>query len=194
MGIEQVTKYLSQVVTYVTPGPKAKEIISKYRFQRSAALSYLGPLIMGEDKICGWCNEIVLTGRQQKYCSHNCLNSAHFNFYPQHPATKIFILFHLQQCACAGCGVTFEDFFEDKAKRIDERLRLDNEKWRHRLNLPEYKGLGYWHLGDNTGHIIQVDHKEAIFRGGDGIGLENIQVLCLQCHKDKTKKERSCHR
>ena len=34
---------------------------------------------------------------------------------------------------------------------------------------------------------VEVDHKIAIMNGGDEFDKENLQVLCYQCHKDKTR-------
>ena len=35
---------------------------------------------------------------------------------------------------------------------------------------------------------LQVDHKMPLSKGG-GNGMENLQVLCLKCHEEKTKGE-----
>lgn len=40
-------------------------------------------------------------------------------------------------------------------------------------------------LGEVTD--LEVDHILAICKGGGGLGLWNFQLLCKDCHKDKTK-------
>ncbi len=36
----------------------------------------------------------------------------------------------------------------------------------------------------------QADHIIPIFKGGGGLGLENYQTLCVQCHSNKTLLDR----
>ena len=36
---------------------------------------------------------------------------------------------------------------------------------------------------------LDVDHKLAVINGGGGMWLENYQLLCKKCHKEKTKKD-----
>jgi 5-methylcytosine-specific restriction endonuclease McrA len=37
---------------------------------------------------------------------------------------------------------------------------------------------------------IEVDHMVPIFKGGQSLGHENLQLLCYQCHKIKSVEER----
>lgn len=37
---------------------------------------------------------------------------------------------------------------------------------------------------------IEVDHMTPIFKGGQSLGHENLQLLCRQCHKIKSVEER----
>lgn len=36
---------------------------------------------------------------------------------------------------------------------------------------------------------LQVDHIHPIHKGGGGMGLWNFQLLCVSCHKEKTKQD-----
>jgi 5-methylcytosine-specific restriction endonuclease McrA len=49
--------------------------------------------------------------------------------------------------------------------------------------------VSYFQIGDNTGDRWQVDHIIPIHNGGAGVGLSNVQVLCVECHKKKTARE-----
>lgn len=35
----------------------------------------------------------------------------------------------------------------------------------------------------------QADHIVPVYKGGGGCGIENFQTLCLDCHKEKTRKD-----
>jgi len=38
-------------------------------------------------------------------------------------------------------------------------------------------------------NAIHKDHKIPVHKGGGGCWLDNYQLLCDDCHKDKTKKD-----
>jgi len=60
---------------------------------------------------------------------------------------------------CKDCGVRHVGHYE--------RLKLDYEK------------EGY----------LQVDHIMPVAVGGDSLDLDNLQTLCIDCHKEKTKED-----
>jgi len=46
----------------------------------------------------------------------------------------------------------------------------------------------------NCGEITKnwhADHIFPVFRGGGACGLDNFQTLCVDCHKEKTRKDLS---
>lgn len=99
---------------------------------------------------------------------------------------KMFILITLQDCACTGCGECFDDKLKELA---DSWWRVIQDRQQSGI-WKEYKAVPLSLLGDNTGNLWHVDHIIPIFRGGAGVGIENIQVLCVKCHKKKTIRER----
>ena len=104
-----------------------------------------------------------------------------------------------QAFGCAGCGISFEEEIRKRTREIWEREnRLGaliytfhpfNSKKRTAED-PESK-VTYYQIGDNTGHIHQTDHIIPVHKGGDGIAPENLQVLCVPCHKKKTREDHS---
>ena len=40
--------------------------------------------------------------------------------------------------------------------------------------------------------LWDADHIRAVVEGGGECGLENMQTLCLWCHRDKTAAMRKC--
>ena len=65
--------------------------------------------------------------------------------------------------------------------------------------VPKYIAHALWNRAqgrcENAGcaatHNLQIDHKQAFSRGG-GHGIENLQLLCPSCHKQKTLREFGC--
>lgn len=159
------------------PGPRARAIIEAHGSVRGMTKEKLQPV----DGLCCWCEERPIKRKRGKYCSPDCNESALFNCYPQTPSAKAFILVQLQACACARCGQSYED--EIKA-RIAKWVKL-NEQW---FKKPD-RAVTYWQIGNNTGDIWHVDHIHPIHKGGAGAGLANIQVLCVPCHKAKTRDD-----
>jgi hypothetical protein len=137
------------------------------------------------DHFCSWCNEMPIPRSKRKYCSEDCQKSAMMYCNPQSPATKAWLLINRQMCSCAGCGLSFED---DLIDRIQRQARHYIKMQMKGYNYPDR--VSYHAIGDNWGEETQVDHIHPIFKGGDGIGLKNIQVLCRECHKRKTVEER----
>jgi hypothetical protein len=73
-----------------------------------------------------------------------------------------------------------------------KRLLCENQKNQcancHKRLLPEYLGLVmYDDVNKRWGQYCHVDHKQELTGEGDN-DLTNLQLLCLKCHKKKTKR------
>lgn len=174
-----------EVVRFVYPGPIALQAIEAKPSVRAFALSDLPPT-----KVCHWCNAHPITPPKRKYCSEDCTRSAYLFCYPQNPATKMYVFLQLQDCVCVGCGECFDDQVRELVEghwSLLERRKAD-PSWAKYVEGVNHVSLAT--LGDGTGHRWQVDHIIPIFRGGRGVCIENIQVLCEPCHRKKTARER----
>lgn len=181
---DELKKALGQVevLNYVEPGPVALQELNKHRTRRNFQLDKLKPTY---DNFCAWCNEMPIPRSKRKYCSEDCQKSAMIYSNPQSPGTKAYLLITRQSCACAACGVSFEDELISRIQRTAQHyIRMQMKGY----NYPDR--VSYHAIGDNWGEHTQVDHIHPIFKGGDGIGLKNVQVLCYDCHLAKTIKER----
>lgn len=166
----------------IYPGPYALQAIEAKPRVRSFSLSSLPNL-----KVCVWCNVSRISKPRRRYCSQDCVDAAVLFCNPQSPATKMYILLQLQDCTCVGCGEIYEEMI---SQRVESLWNLIQERKKHNLWL-DTKHVSLAMLGDNTGAIWHVDHIIPIFRGGRGVCIENVQVLCVRCHKRKTIRERS---
>jgi 5-methylcytosine-specific restriction endonuclease McrA len=163
----------------VTPGPHASAtLLARPAWQKR----YACPRdLKNVDGLCAWCNKEPPTKRSKRYCSKVCKESANFFCYPQHASTKAFLLIHRQNCACARCGLSFE---EEIAEHIRRRLRMKPGE-----ELKAAEKVTLWQVGYETGNHWHVDHIVPIWKGGSGVGIDNVQVLCVPCHKRKTAEE-----
>lgn len=116
--------------------------------------------LKGEKGLCKWCM-VVVDKTRKKYCSKECKDSAWAFFYPQKYAYTY--LFQRQEGKCAHCGYDFSS----KIK-----------KW--------YYSHGGYNVADNG----DVDHIIPIHKGGEILGIENLQLLCRDCHIIKSSNER----
>jgi 5-methylcytosine-specific restriction endonuclease McrA len=135
------------------------------------------------NRYCVWCMKGKLHHGSQKYCSDPCRTSAFALMNPQ-TEVAIHILLHRQEYKCNDCG---HDYMDDIIQ-IQERLKTTNHKYT--ISEPNYYLI--WRLKSKHWRkqtALEVDHIEAIALGGQGIGLDNHQVLCKACHKEKTKKD-----
>ncbi|KKL88278.1 hypothetical protein LCGC14_1926330 [marine sediment metagenome] len=80
---------------------------------------------------------------------------------------------------------------EDYAKAMDDNHIVDElGSWGGIKGVPDRPKThaGYY------GHAFEVDHIQAIVNGGTDFDEKNLQVLCVDCHKDKTKKDMKLRR
>jgi 5-methylcytosine-specific restriction endonuclease McrA len=162
--------------SFKIPGKEAIKVLLPYLSCRQHSLDELKV----HDGICAWCNEDPVKKPRKKYCSDNCSESAFIFCYPQSPSAKSWILVNRQNFACCGCGLSF---YEDFEKRLKHYIETYPQFWAKKQKLT----LHYFSF--NKGWKWQADHIKPIFLGGQGLGLDNIQVLCTDCHKRKTKTE-----
>lgn len=166
------------IPTLVLPGPLSLQRLEKQKHRRSMCLDEFKKT----DDNCAWCNTTKVISKRRKYCNSHCSDSANMWTYPQKNSAKGFLLYR-QLWACAGCGESYEDHFK---KRAEQCIKTAHQwKWPNPDKVPFYR------LMDCTGHILHVDHIISIHHGGDGIGLNNVQVLCVKCHYAKSVYDRS---
>lgn len=167
----------------VQPGPVASELLAPCMKNRWSAAGKLRTVSSPTGDLCAWCNLQHVANGKQKYCSIACQQSAYCFVKPQCPTFKALVFIKKQHCMCPGCGEDFEDLI---AGIINRRA-----SWALRNNqfASQYDGVS-WHLvGSSIGEKFHVDHIVPIWKGGDGIGYQNVQVLCVPCHKKKTAME-----
>ena len=173
--------------------PKVEELIKSIT-NRSYNLDSLKPIRLEElnekgkpKKLCAWCANVEIFKSSQKYCSVDCSSSAMASFYPQKEDSLRFLLVR-QDWKCLNCQYDYRPTMQaildkEKAKYPSTPdIALENLHWyylkRLKRNIPRNKKP-------------EVDHILAISKGGPSLGLDNVRILCFDCHKEKTKKDLS---
>lgn len=188
MTIDEAIRKIEHFV-FIEPGLLAKSIVRNFKKQRHANLDKLR--IKGKDRCC-WCNVGKIVAPKKRYCTENCRDSAFIYCNPNVPTSKGYLLIQRQSCACAGCGLSYESEIIAKIELYEKtRDEYNNCERRKEIGVtPWPEKAPYHYIFHGTGDWIQVDHIQPIFKGGWGIGLHNVQVLCVDCHKIKTIKEK----
>jgi len=111
---------------------------------------------------CRWCGNPVPKGRR-RWCSQRCVDEFTIRAWPSHVRH---IVFRRDKGVCAICHIDNE---AERAKVAEAR----QEGWRQR------KAALRW----------EVDHIVPVGDGGGGCGLDNLQTLCVPCHRAKTARQ-----
>lgn len=96
-------------------------------------------------------------------------------------------------CAC-GCGIKLKGRQKKWAsKECCSNFYAQYEIYRGNAtvirNQVYYRDKGYCRMCGVLDYNWQADHIIPVHKGGGACGLENFQTLCLDCHKEKTKKD-----
>ena len=179
---------------FISPGnPKVLELTKSVR-ERSYNLSCIQPIkleeldLKGKNKrLCAWCAITEVFHGNRKYCSTNCSNSAMAWAYPQKEDSLRFLLIR-QDWKCADCQFDYRlvmnEIVEREYKRCPEtpRVPLEDLAWYYFKRLKRKTEYG---------RKPEIDHIIPIYKNGESLGIDNHQILCYSCHKDKTKKDLS---
>lgn len=182
---------LLEILSHTEPCERTRVQIQEHGSDRFKNLSSLDH----EKGHCVWC-ATKLQGKKRRWCSETCVRSAQFHCHPQDPSSKIYRLIFKQQWACARCGESYEDIIRKMIRDTYEKMnRIGSYGWQHDGRFrprtaedPERK-ISLHLVGYGTGDRWQTDHIIPIHKGGKGIANENLQTLCVPCHKAKTRDD-----
>lgn len=81
-----------------------------------------------------------------------------------------------------------DDWYNERYATIfkEDATKSDAEDYakRHKIKIPDIP-VSY----DLKKYAYEVDHRVAIVNGGAEFAIDNLQVLCVECHKEKTKSD-----
>jgi len=156
---------------------------------RQVRLAELPKYFVDGQSFCTWCHlGGPLKHHAQRYCSDDCRMSANMWSNPQSYLAKAYILINNQDCACTLCGFCYEHRI---LKYIETKEKAALEPKSSTPSLYKDIKIHLWGVGYNlsTHHDLEMDHIIPIHKKGQGIGLDNVQAVCRQCHKEKTYQD-----
>lgn len=126
--------------------------------------------------ICRWCS-LEVPPRRFTFCSAYCVHEWKLRTQPAYLREQVFLR---DRGICAGCSVN----------TIEALRKLKRSRGHNRKVL-----MLHWGLKTRIRRWLwEADHIIAVVEGGGECDLENIQTLCLRCHRMKTKQLREQRR
>ena len=135
-----------------------------------------GPAADGRSR-CRYCRR-PLDAPRRDWCSDACASRALHEFSLHNdPAYQRRAVYARDGGVCAQCG--------RDTKPLRRRLQAVPPAERAR-RFPTLLQAGYDRYRLERLILWEMDHVVAVVEGGGGQGLDNLQTLCVPCHKRKT--------
>jgi 5-methylcytosine-specific restriction protein A len=133
--------------------------------------------------LCRRCQTEVPKGKRT-FCSKKCIEEWRLTSDPTFLRRRVF---KRDQGRCAECGLDTKEL--EAAVRTIRRLA-------HGRHAERFQGLQDLHrqliallkAGPHRDSFWDADHVLEVVNGGGECGLDNIQTLCVWCHKAKTSR------
>lgn len=155
-------------------------------------------------KPCRWCKGPITAKRRQTYCSDPCVDQWNRRVRPDVLRAEIY---DRDKGACRACGLDcrlMDDGWlhgqlwlargKPRIGRVPmwvPKIELDGsgEPFTATFLLDQIDRANRWRFENNIrGHVFEVDHVVPVVEGGDWFDPDNLQLLCLPCHRRKTSE------
>jgi 5-methylcytosine-specific restriction protein A len=120
--------------------------------------------------LCRWCDLEILAKRRRTFCSDYCVDQWRLRTDPGYVRERVFAR---DRGVCAGCGAdTVAIFAALKRARGKERAA----------------GLRFYGMKTISSRrsLWDADHIVPVAEGGGQCDLDNLQTLCVACHREAT--------
>lgn len=137
------------------------------------------------NKICRWC-KTPLTGRRKSICSDKCQTEIEIRC---NPSFARLLVYRRDKGICNTCNLDTEKLRKIMRKlefKLCEKFISKERKTllKHRIN----KILVKYNWFKLNKHAWEMDHIVPVRDAKEVCGLEGLQTLCLECHKEKTSR------
>lgn len=136
-----------------------------------------------KEGLCRWCGLDVkrFSTRRRTFCSDECVEEHLIRSDPGEARKRVY---KREKGRCQKCGLDCSRWFATFKRAIN------NVKW----ELREQKAKEYFELfgvpyvpdWKHRSTFWDVDHIVEVVNGGGCCGLDNLQLLCIPCHRAKT--------
>jgi 5-methylcytosine-specific restriction protein A len=118
---------------------------------------------------------------RKTFCSDQCVHHWKIRAQGSYAREQVF---NRDQGRCQACGLDTE-----KLRQLLYRVKTEKGELAYLALTAAYaQKTGYAFSLDK--HFWEMDHIRPVDWGGGACGLENLQTLCLACHRTKTRRQR----
>ena len=146
--------------------------------------------------ICFYCGGNC-PGKRYNWCSDKCVESYHLDIHD--PTVVRAFIYNRDRGKCGKCGCD-----ADKLRREISDMKFSelsgNCQIKRYLKL-NYQNCDLSSVTANEAFYIliqllskplwEIDHIQCVWEGGGLCKMSNLMTLCIPCHKEKTKSDRS---
>lgn len=129
--------------------------------------------------LCRICEGTIPSPRRT-FCSEQCVHEYNLRANGSYAREQVF---KRDRGICTKCGLDTEEL-----RSLLYKIRVQKGEQVYKQLLNYYKEQYGWSF-DLEKHFYEVDHKIPVFKGGGSCGLDNLQTLCVPCHRKKSMKE-----
>lgn len=131
------------------------------------------------NSLCRYCGKEVETAKDS-FCGPDCVHNFKIQASASYMRKEVF---KRDKGVCNKCGLDTEKLrsilFKVKQEKGDAVYASLTEKYR----------IHYGYSFSLEKHAWEADHIIPVAHGGGSSGLDNLQTLCLPCHKAKTHNQ-----
>lgn len=121
------------------------------------------------------------TPPKRTFCSDECIHNWKIRSQGAYAREQVF---ERDRGVCASCGLNTEEL-----KSVLYKVRNEKGEQAYEDLLEDFgRKTGYSFPLDK--HSWEADHIKPVQFGGGSCGLENLQTLCVPCHRVKTRRQR----
>lgn len=143
-----------------------------------------------EEKLCRYCGLDVkrLSTRRSTFCSPECVHEFLIRSDSGYIREQVY---KRDKGICTHCGLNCSTFFAT-FKRYIQQIPYSKRAEEAELYF-QSKGVPFYKSWRNRRTFWDIDHILPVEKGGGQCGMENLQLLCVNCHLKKTIEERRKH-
>jgi 5-methylcytosine-specific restriction protein A len=128
--------------------------------------------------LCRECGREV-PPKRRTFCGEPCVEAWRLKSDPSFLRSRVW---KRDKGRCAHCGLRCRD--------LEKGIALLQEVLLRRGQARVYAAIRRALAIRSRSSLWDADHIRPVAQGGGGCGLENMQTLCLWCHRDKTSSTR----
>lgn len=134
--------------------------------------------------LCRFCGKETEPPKRT-FCSDACVHEWKLRSNGGYAREQVFLR---DKGVCSACGLDTEEL-----KSLLHKIRVEKGEEAYQGLLDYYRSEMGVNIDLNR-HFYEVDHIRPVLWGGGSCGLDNLQTLCLKCHRLKTNRQMSLKR